>query len=586
MKNWFMWLLLPFCFVANGMANPLPAKDVFQLTVNVMDSNTMDLNWSIKPGYFLYSDRISISSTNDKDVTIAPIALPATVDKTDHEGRVFKVYRNQISLQISVLGEHPGESLIMVHYQGCSDEGFCYPPEDKQIKLTINDKLELSAVEPYAGTTELKPIKIIGNNNDKINTLFATRTPWMIILTFFGFGLLLSLTPCILPMIPILSGIILGQGHSLTTRKAFALSLSYVLSMALTYAIIGAVIAKLGSNLQIIMQTPVAISVFSILFILLAFSMFGYYDIKLPVSWQNKLARANRSQAGGHYLGAAIMGSLSILILSPCVTPPLIGVLSYIAQNGNVIMGSVCLFVLGLGMGVPLLLIGTSAGRFLPKAGHWMNAVKGFFGVILLAMAILLLARIIPVFYPMLLWSSLLIFCGISVGVVRSKANENALQQTLGVLLLCYGLLILIGASMGSNNPLQPLKTNFSYNNTASGTEEKITSANQLNTLLQQTQGKMVLLDFYADWCNSCKIMEATVFQEPEVISALAPFKLIKVDITQSTPEVEQLLQDYSVVAPPTYIFLNKKGLEIKDRRIIGEVGRKELLKTLSTLND
>ena len=585
MKKWLLFSVGCLLSVMS-IASPPPAEDVFQVAVNLVDPNTFTVNWQIKPGYFLYSDRINVKAPKHSGVNLGKIRLPEALKKTDSQGQIYTVYRKHLSIPISVLGVHPGETLIDLHYQGCADDGFCYPPETRQVKLGINDKLALTTVEFY--TPEILPeVGVEETSSSQVESVFFNHHWAMTLLIFYGFGLLLAFTPCVLPMIPVLSGIIVGHGHAISTRKAFFLSLSYVVSMAFTYAIVGAVVALLGSNLQIMMQSPWAISLFSILFILLALSMFGYFELKLPVSWQAKLALMNRSQTSGHYISAAIMGCLSTLILSPCVTAPLIGVLSYIAHSGNVIMGGVSLFLLGLGMGTPLILIGTSAGRWLPKAGHWMNAVKYFFGVMLLAVAIYLLARILPASLVMMLWATLLIFSGIYAGaLVPAHSHHDKFKQASGIIMFVYGLLLLIGTSMGSTNPLQPL-SGWTGGTPVSTTWHTTTVSNlaEVQTAIANAQGTPVMLDFYADWCASCQTMEASTFKDPKVLAALKDFVVVKVDITANNSQEKALLRTYNVVAPPTFLFFNKQGVELTKLRLVGEVNSNDFLRHLGLVS-
>lgn len=575
MKKWVLFSVI-YLITSLIHATPLPAKEVFSASVEYIDPNTFALHWTIKPNYFLYSDRITLNTETDSGVHLGTVRFPKPLEKKDKQGRVYGVYRNQLAIPVAVLGEQAGESLLQLHYQGCADDGFCYPPEVKQIKLTIGPDLLLTAVEltdndddaiaaPEPSTTASEP--------DQIAEIFSQHNWAMILLSFFGIGLLLSFTPCILPMVPVLSGIVVGHGKEVTTRKAFLLSLSYVLSMSVTYAVVGALVALLGENLQLSMQSPAVISVFSLLFVLLALSMFGFYEFKLPDAWQAKIAGSSRSQRGGHYLGAAIMGCLSTLILSPCVTAPLIGVLSYIAQSQNVLLGSLTLFFLSLGMGTPLLLIGTSAGKWLPSTGSWMNAVKGFFGVMLIAVAIYLMARIIPASITLMLWACLFIFSGIYSGALTySQTNKEKFCQGIGLILLGYGALMLIGASMGATNPLQPL----ALTHTAKSAPPAFTStsAQTLATVEQaiaENNGMPIMLDFYADWCASCKVMEAMVFTDPKVAAALSQFKVIKIDVTKNNTDDKELMKHFSVVAPPTFIFFDKRGKQLPRQQLVGE---------------
>lgn len=552
-------------------ASPLPAQDVFQLTAVQLDPNHFALDWHIKPGYFLYQQRIRLVEKPESNFHLGAIRFPKPLQKKDKQGRIVEVYRDQLTLNVPILGEHAGEALLDVHYQGCSDAGFCYPPQLNQIKLTINDKQALTQVVVEDTPTASQADEPSGNEVEQV--FFKNNLP-LIMLSFFGFGLLLAFTPCVLPMVPVLSGIIVGHGKDLSTRKAFFLSLSYVLSMAVTYAVAGAIVALMGSNLQIAMQSPWIISLFSLIFVLLALSMFNFYDLRLPVSWQSKLASVTRSQAGGHYLGAAVMGCLSTLILSPCVTAPLIGALGYIAHSGNVVLGSLALFSLGLGMGSPLLVVGTSAGKLLPKAGHWMNAVKAFFGVMLLAVAIYLMQRILPATLIMALWGSLLIFSGIYMDALSlSRSNAEKFRQGLGIILLVYGLLILIGASRGNTDPLQPLTSASNAHlvgNKLPKRMVKTVDEAQLALAKAKEEGKPVMVDFYADWCASCKVIDATTLQNPHVQAALDNFVVLKIDVTANTPETKALLRHFDVVAPPTFLFFDAKGKELN--RVVGDV--------------
>ena len=581
MKKWSFLLLLLFTSVV-GHAEPLPATDVFQVKVKQADPNSFVISWQIKPGYFLYHDRIAVKQEPDSNVHLGKIFFPPPLTKTDKQGHSYPIYRNQLNLPVGVLGEKAGETLVTLRYQGCADDGFCYPPVEREIKLAINDQLALSMVNLEGFNVEETNEPITATND--IADIFINHNWAMIMLIFYGFGLLLSFTPCILPMVPVLSGIIVGHGHAVTTRKAFFLSLSYVLSMSLTYAIVGAVVALLGANLQVNLQSPWAISLFSLLFALLALSMFGFYEFKLPDSWQAKIAGSSRNQRGGHYWGAAIMGCLSTLILSPCVTAPLIGVLSYISQTENVVLGSLTLFFLSLGMGTPLLLIGTSAGKWLPRAGSWMNSVKAFFGVLLIAVAINLLARIVPPGLIMMAWACLMIFSGVYSGAFTySLTNQEKFGQAVGIILVGYGFLILVGTSMGAIDPLQPLaqlRTTIENKFPQLQTAQTYTLGS-ITQKIEQSKGKPVMLDFYADWCVSCKEMEATTFKNEQVMEALSHFEVIKIDVTANNDLNKEILRHFNVVAPPTFIFINAQGDELKGLTRVGELSATEFLKSL-----
>lgn len=578
MKRWSILLTL-FLTTLSAFGSPPAAESVFRLSARPLDPNTLRLSWQIKPGFFLYQDRIQLSTPEENHFKLGTFHLPDPTHQTDRHGRTYLVYRNQLDLTVSVLGENPGEALLNVDFQGCSDDGFCYPPEMKSVKLTFNAQKALTAASMETTPPEFS---YDASTND-IEALFTTHNLIFIVLSFFGFGLLLSLTPCVLPMLPVLSSLIIGHGASLTTRKAFFLSLSYVLSMSVTYAFIGAIVALLGENLQIIMQSPWVITAFSLIFILLALSMFNFYELKLPTALQQKIAQMTRHQAGGHYLSASIMGALSTLILSPCVTAPLIGALGYIAHTGDLTIGILALFFLGLGMGTPLLLIGTSAGKLLPKAGQWMNGIKAFFGVLLLGLAIYLMERILPGLFIMILWAGLLMFSGIYLGAFTlSTSNTEKFKQGLGLLLLIYGILILTGAGMGNTNPFKPLAlSNNTLTSHPQTSKQVVTTLQATEKAIASAKGQPILIDFYADWCNSCKLIARTILQDPEVQKAMKPFTVLTVDLTENTQETKALMQHFNVIAPPVFLFLNTEGDELEHLRMVGDISTEALLKHL-----
>ena len=586
MKRILLILLVCFFSVASHSTPPPPAAEVFQLSAKRIDPNAFLLTWNIKPGFFLYKERFQFPKTNEGAFQLGEIHYPKALNKTDRNGKMILIYRHQVSFLISVLGDQSGESSFKINYQGCADDGFCYPPETGVLKLSFNDKQELIDVSVESNVASPEPQSdTLAEEHGDLEQLFYTNSWVLIFLSFFGFGLLLSFTPCVLPMIPVLSGIILGQGKKLSTHKSFLLSLSYILSMATTYAIVGAIVAMMGSNLQIVMQSPLAISTFAVIFVLLALSMFEFYDLRLPSAWQTKLSKLSHSKAGGYYLGAAIMGCLSTLILSPCVTAPLIGALGYIANTGDVARGSLALFFLGLGMGTPLLLIGTSAGKWVPKTGEWMHTIKAFFGLLLLAVAIQLIGRILPPVLTMGLWASLLIFTGIYSGALNhARTNQDKFRQGVGIITLIYGVLILIGASQGSHNPLQPLVQQTSTAVVSTTESTRLSSLAAVKRALLAAKGHPVLIDFYAEWCESCKQIETTTLKNPRVITALENVVFLKVDVTKNNDETRALLKYFNVVAPPTFIFYNRNGSELTKMRLVGEVSADSLIKRLKEI--
>ncbi len=584
MKKIGLFLML-FLTTLLVFATPPLANEVFQLTAKPIDPNTFMLNWHIKKGYFLYQKRIRLTELSNSNVFLGAIHFPEGIKQSDALKKDYFVYRDELNIPIPVLGKEAGESLVNIHYQGCADDGFCYPPQITSVKLTIDDHLALTQV-----TVENEDLSAVNSTNDEPNELeqlFSSGNWFLIVLSFFSFGLLLAFTPCVLPMVPVLSGIIIGHGEQLTTRKAFMLSLSYVLSMSFTYAVVGAVVALMGNNLQIAMQSPLAISVFSLIFILLALSMFNIYELRLPLSWQAKFASLTRRQGSGHYLGAAVMGALSTLILSPCVTAPLIGALGYIAQTGNVNLGVLALFFLGLGMGTPLLLIGTSAGKLLPKAGPWMNKVKVFFGVLLLGVAIYLMGRLLPATLIMGLWASLMIFSGLYMdALIIGNSKSEKFRQGLGIILLTYGLLILIGTSQGNSNPLLPLVQNNNFSHLQDNNEIVVNTLADAQRNISKAKGKPILIDFYADWCEACKIMAKTTLQDKLVKAALNDFLVLKINVTKNNTESKLLLNHFNVVAPPTFIFYDAKGHESPTLRLVGEASTATFVSRLNKIKN
>lgn len=615
---------LVFFFISTvGYSAPLPANQAFSPEISILDPNTALIHWHIAPGYFLYKDRIYLEKNSKNSDNLSQLGLPrfpqASIkqDKVSHAA--IAIYRNDLSVSVPVLTTNDRKELqVNLHFQGCSDEGFCYPPEIRQVKFVFNQAIGLSAATllpydetanedepPYSDnaetatpqTTLVTTSSPATSSNDnsfegRLESTMANNYSGLTFLLFFGFGLLLAFTPCVLPMIPVLSGIILGQSTPLSTKRAFLLSGSYVLSMAVTYAAIGAVVTFFGSNLQIMMQSTWAIITLSLLFVGLALSMFGYYELTMPQAWQSKLAGIQSKQHRGNYLGAAIMGALSTLILSPCVTAPLVGALSYIAQTGQVLFGTITLFFLGLGMGTPLLIIGTSAGKWLPKAGPWMNKIKTFFGVLLLAVAIYLLSRLLSTAVVAILWAGLFIF---TATLLWKSATEKKWQYVFPALFFIYGSLILVETNLAGHPTRSPLLAPAErvlyalIGNTPSPSPlieaKTVTTLQDLETHLTQSKGKLIMVDFYADWCTSCQVMESTTFRDPALGTAMRNLVVLKVDLT-SNKQAKTLLKKFQVVAPPTFVFLDQKGRECKQLRLVGEHSAPQFLKHVDELVD
>jgi thioredoxin:protein disulfide reductase len=514
---------------------------------------------------------------------VTGVDLPAGDVKDDPTFGRTEVYHQNVSARVSLSRAlAAGEQLVLdTAWQGCNEAvGVCYPPNARAFALNPDGSAATVATSAAADA----PTEPVVNESDtsRIERVLAGGSYWPVILTFFGLGLLLALTPCVFPMIPILSGIIAGQKKDLTKMSGFLLSLAYVLGMAITYAIAGVAAALSGTLLSNALQNPVALGIGAGIFVLLAMSMFGFFEIQLPSFIQSKFSDASNKMKGGNFIGVFFMGALSAVILGPCVAPPLAAALAFIAQTGNTVLGGLALFVLALGMGVPLLLVGLSAGALLPKAGGWMNAVKYFFGVMMLAIAIYLISPVIPGWISMLLWAMLLIASAIYLHALDPlpphASGWSRLWKGLGVVLLIGGLAILLGMLAGSRNLLQPLDVfKGGTGGVAMAAEqkglafEKVKDVAELDARLAQAKadGKAVMLDFYADWCVACKELEAFTFTDARVQARLADVVLLKADVTANSEADKALLKRFSLFGPPGLIFWTAAG-EQSGYKVIG----------------
>lgn len=560
--------------------NPFLEPDkAFILSANVADANTVIAHWEIADGYYMYRDKFKFKLVKDGGITLGTFQAPAGKFKNDETFGDTEVYYDQVSLTLPLQHANTTATPISLElrYQGCADAGFCYPPITKTIDLII----PTSSTSVTTGFETSIGLNILPEQ-DRIAQLLASDETWWALLSFFGFGLLLSFTPCVFPMVPILSSIIVGQGKQVTTSRAFMLSLTYVMAMSITYTIAGVIAGLFGSNLQIAFQNSWILGSFSAVFILLALSMFGFYDLQLPSSLQTRLDGISKKQQSSTYVGAGIMGFLSALIVGPCIAAPLAGALIYIGLSGDAVFGGVSLFVLSLGMGLPLLIIGTSAGKLLPKAGHWMNTIKAVFGVLMLGLAIWILERIIPEQVTMVLWAILLIGSAVYMGAVERLGADATGWQKLwkgsGLIMLIYGVLLMIGAAGGGNDVLQPLR-NTSLPFTATATSESpslqfkaIKGLDNLNQeiALAAAANRPVMLDFYADWCIDCKRMEKRTFSDPGVQQALANTVVLQADVTANDDQDQALLKHFGLPGPPAILFFSTQGNEIRQYRLIG----------------
>ena len=570
----------------------LEPDQAFQFSMDVADPNTLMARWQIAPDHYMYRGKMSFQLADGQAIQLGQVELPAGEKKHDEFFGDIEVYHGQVEARIPLLRSNPEPTSVQIiaTYQGCAEiTGICYPPIKKTLTLALPAATSLAATAGEAPGPEVSQPEVI-SEQDQIAASLASGNTLLTILTFFGFGLLLAFTPCVFPMIPILSSIIVGQGEKITIRKAFAMSLTYVLAMALTYTVAGVIAGWFGENLQAAFQNPWILGSFAAVFIALSLSMFGFYELQMPSALQSRLTEISNRQQGGTLLGVAVMGFLSALIVGPCVAAPLAGALIYIGQTGDAVLGGAALFALSLGMGAPLIAIGTSAGKLLPRAGGWMDAIKAVFGVLLLAVAIWMLERVVPPAVTMLLWGLLLIISAIYMKALDPLAPKcsgwQKLWKGLGVVLLVIGSLQLIGAAAGGRDYLQPLKgLQLGMGGGVAGSEQHVTFK-RIKTVADlereladaSNQGKMVMLDFYADWCIYCKDYEKYVFTDPRVQAELNKLVLLQADVTANDDEDKALLKHVKVTAPPAILFFDKQSSEMRGYRIVGLMNADEFL--------
>ncbi|MFA6163989.1 MAG: protein-disulfide reductase DsbD [Methylobacter sp.] len=564
----------------------LPEEQAFQFLASVKDDHTLRVNWKIAQGYYLYREKIQLELVDADGAQLGTYVIPRGTPKQDEAFGSVEIFHDELGFDLPITRSNSSTQTITLQakYQGCADRGVCYPPMSQKLDLSLPVAQQITSQASTNGQ-----LVATLSEQDQIVQSLQQDSLWMALLSFFGFGLLLSLTPCIFPMIPILSGIIVGHGNRITTARAFLLSLSYVVASACTYTVFGILAALFGSNLQTTFQQPWIIGLFSAIFVILSLSMFGFYHLEMPKSLQAKLHNSSERHRDGSLWGAAIMGALSSLIVGPCVAAPLAGALIYIGQTGDAILGGSALFMMGLGMGVPLLLLGASAGKLLPKAGDWLNSTKVVFGVIMLAVAVWMLSRILPATIIMMLWAMLLILPAIYLSAIdplpEGSSGWRKLWKGVGVLMLAYGLLLLIGFSIGNSNPLKPLQgiaLNAAQAAEPAISFEKVSSLAELEARIQQANAnhQPVMLDFYADWCISCKEMEAYTFADPKVKQALAGFVLLQADVTKNSEDDKALLAKFNLIGPPGVLFFSNNQ-ENPAHRVIGYQDADTFIKSL-----
>ena len=559
--------------VGNDEPEFLPVDQAFPLYYQLKDGQLL-ANWSTPDGYYLYQHRIFLKQG---DVKVEPLSFshPGKEKEDEAFGLVTAFYGDlDVVFDLSTL--QPGE--VTLNYQGCADAGLCYPPQRETITLTAAD------TTTTVTTAEELPKAVDKPATTSNDSWFANRSFAAVIGLFFLLGLGLTFTPCVLPMIPILTSVVLGQGNT-SGKKGFILSSIYVLGMAITYALAGLTVGLLGAgaNIQAWMQTPSVLIAFAILFGLLALAMFGVYELQLPSGLRNRLNAMSQKQQGGQALSVFVIGVLSALVVSPCVSAPLAGALVYISTTGDAVTGFSALLALGLGMGAPLIALGTTGASVLPKAGGWMNQIKVFFGILLLAVAIWLLSRILPATISLLLWALLAIVYAVVLGAFEQADSGRArLVKGLAWVLLLYGVMALAGALMGNGNPLQPLHTLTAGSNISSTNEVhkslfyRTDSVAEIEQRIGNSQ-QVVMVDLYADWCISCKVMEEEIFAQNDVQAELADVVWLQLDVTDNSPEQIRFMQSHGIFGPPTILFF-ANGQEIEATRITGELSKDEFL--------
>ena len=538
-------------FTDDGSEDFLPVDQAFKVDAAFTDATHAQIRFTVAPGHYLYRDRIQLMPASDNN----QLSLPAGETKQDPSFGEQQVFHHDTVAEVSFSGRPP--ATLTVRYQGCSEKGLCYPPQTKSLVLgasTSTDNLRSATVANDESGDEFS------------GKLLASGHWWQIVAGFFGAGLLLAFTPCVFPMIPILSGIIVGKNAHVSRGKAFTLSLAYTLGMCLTYTLAGVAAGLSGQLLSSALQTPAALISGALIFVLLSLSMFGFYELKLPGAVENYFFQWSSRFKGGHLASDFLMGAISALIISPCVAAPLAGALLYISQTHDLVLGAVALFSLSLGMGVPLLLIGASAGSLLPKAGAWMNAVRRLFGVLMLGVAVWIVSPLLPVPAQLVLWAALCIVPAIYLRAIdplpAEAGNVPRLAKGFAVMLLLYGAALLVGAWSGARSPLQPLQ-GLMY---ASAQEvqplpfQRVQNLQALEQAVAAANGKLVMLDFYADWCVSCKEYEQFVFSQPEVRAALKNVVLLQADVTENRPEDAALLKHFELFGPPGIVFFDPQG--------------------------
>ena len=585
MKKLILLALLSVFTLAEARAFLMP-NEAFKPSATVDDNSNIVVDIVLGKDIYLYENELKISLKENDAVAIESIKLPQSV--MHEKDKVFMASPHVLVKlkKLSSTDETVKVDLDLA-FQGCSQKGLCYEPQEHSYTLNVDTGKIVSDKASKSADMQLSETDSIANTLKSGNILFTLGM-------FLIFGLLLSMTPCVFPMIPIISSVIVSQGEGLTTKRAFFLSIVYVLSMSVAYTIAGVLAGLFGANLQAALQTPWVIYSFAGIFVLLSLSMFDLYELQVPNFIQSKISSATSNKGG--IIGVAIMGFLSALIVGPCVAAPLAGALVYIGQTGDALLGGAALFMLSLGMGLPLIAVGTGAGKFMPRPGGWMDMVKTVFGFMMLGVAVWMVSRVLDEGIIMMLWAVLAIAAGVQFGAleplqVENGTRENSVAKIFAVIIMLYGVLLFIGALSGSKSVLSPLDQFTSKavaSEVKSNTDELkfkvVTNLNDLDAELAKAKGKNVILDFSASWCTACKEFDEITFKDKAVVAKMKEFVLLRADLSANTDEQKAMSKRYGVFGPPVVIFIDKEGKVLESNTVTGYKEPKEFMKHLEAI--